>query len=134
MKESLVGHNATRLEKLAAERIAAFWLETEYLRLWLGEHPQAEGTKVSELFKKRFEEASRALRAGHQVAGRDQEVLPKTIKVTVLQKAVNVPTAVQSQGMPSTKDVSSANGKRVDTHNGTKKASRRAGPVRQRPQ
>ena len=76
MKKSLVGDGASRLEKLAAERIAACWLETEYLRLWRAQHPEADGTKVGELYKKRFEDADhryeRALRSLAEI----EEVAP----------------------------------------------------------
>ena len=92
MKESLVGHNASRLEKLAAERVAAHWLETEYLKIWRAQHPEANGTKVGELYRKRSEEADRGYERALKSLAEIKRLIPKTIEVTVLQKSVGGPS------------------------------------------
>ena len=86
MKESLVGPKATRLEKVAAERIVAAWMEVEYFRMWRVQHPDAEGTKVGELHRKRFEEADRRLERALTSLATIRKLLPRTIEVTLLPK------------------------------------------------
>jgi hypothetical protein len=92
MKEKLVGQSASRLEKLAAERIAAAWLETEYFRAWCAQHPEADGTTVGELYRKRHEAADRRLARALASLAMIKRLLPKTIEVQVIQKPVAAPS------------------------------------------
>jgi hypothetical protein len=86
MKLDLVGPKASRLEKVAAERIVAAWMESEYFRLWLVQHPQAEGTKFGALNRKRYDEADRRLERATTALANIKRLLPRTIEVQVLQK------------------------------------------------
>ena len=86
LKKDLVGPKATRLEKVAAERIVAAWMEVEYFRMWRVQHPDAEGTKVGELHRKRFEEADRRLERALTSLATIRKLLPRTIEVQVIQK------------------------------------------------
>ena len=99
LKEKLVGSNATHLEKIAGERIAAAWMETEFFRAWLAQHPEADGTKVGTLYRKRFDEADRRLERALTSLAMIKRLLPKTIEVEVIQKKpVVVPSPAPSVG------------------------------------
>jgi hypothetical protein len=95
MKKDLVGTKASRLEKVAAERIAAAWLEVEYFRTWLVQHPEAETTKLGALNRKRYEEADRRLERATTSLANIKRLLPRTIEVAVIQKPAAV-SSVQS--------------------------------------
>jgi hypothetical protein len=95
LKKSLAGPKATALERLAAERIAACWLETEYHSAWIAEHPEADGTKVGELHQKRFEAAHRRIERTMTTLATIRKLLPRTIEVSLLQKPA-VASSVQS--------------------------------------
>lgn len=112
LKESLVGPNASRLEQLAAERIVAAWMEVEYFRMWRVQHPDADGTKVGELYKKRFEEADRRLERATAALTMMKRLLPKVIEVEVIQKRM-APSPLSSvlDGLVNGDQLVSGNGK-----------------------
>jgi hypothetical protein len=86
LKKSLAGPNATPLERLTAERIAACWIEVEYHRAWLVQHPQADGSKTTQLHEKRFEAAHRRMERTMMTLASIKKLLPRTIEVQLLQK------------------------------------------------
>jgi hypothetical protein len=81
MKITLAGHNATPLEKVAAERVVGAWMETEYLRQWRAQHSEGKGTKVGEYHEKRFTEADRRLEKALTSLATIKKLLPRTIQV-----------------------------------------------------
>jgi hypothetical protein len=87
MKQDLVGPKASRLEKVAAERIAACWVEVEYHRAWLVQRPEADGTKVGQLHEKRFEAAHRRMERAMTTLANIKKLLPRTIQVEIRQPA-----------------------------------------------
>jgi hypothetical protein len=86
MKEDLAGPKASRLEKVAAERVAACWVEVEYHRAWLVQRPEADGTKVGQLHEKRFEAAHRRMERAMSTLATIRKLLPRTIEVQLVQK------------------------------------------------
>jgi hypothetical protein len=67
-------------------------METEYFRMWRAQHPEADGTKVGELHRKKFEEADRRLERATTSLATLKRLLPKTIEVQVIQKPVASPS------------------------------------------
>jgi hypothetical protein len=88
LKKSLAGEKASPIEALAAERIAACWMELEYHRLWLAQHTQADGSKVTELHERRLEQAHRRLERSMANLASIKRLLPRTIQVELRQTAV----------------------------------------------
>jgi hypothetical protein len=97
-KELLAGRGASELETTAAARIVAAEMEVEYLDMWRAQHPEAEGTKLGELYKKRFEEAERRLDRAIKSLATVKKLLPRTIQVELLNPPVVPRSAVQSAG------------------------------------
>ncbi len=91
MRQDLAGPKAGRLEKVAAERIAAAWTETQYFRQWLVQHPETEGSKLGALYQKRYEEADRRLERANTALANIKRLLPRTIEVQLLQKSPPAP-------------------------------------------
>ena len=75
------------IEALAAERIAACWLEVQFHLIWLAQHPQADGGKVSELHERRLEQAHRRLEHAMANLASIKRLLPRTIQVELRQAA-----------------------------------------------
>jgi len=84
----LASGNASQVEKLAAARVAAAAMEYEYFRTWLAQHPEAEGTKMGELYRKRLDEADRRCERAMKTLTEIKRLLPRVIEVELVQKPV----------------------------------------------
>jgi len=123
--ELLAGRGASELEKLAAARIVAAEMEVEYLDLWQVQHPEADGTRLGEAHKKRYDEVDRRLQRAMKSLAEIKKLLPKTIEVRVLQNAASVPAAFPTQGTPCSRVLSGINGEHNGKINGYNRISGR---------